>query len=330
MTRKREEHQQYLIRKREIEESGFSAQADNQPLNRIQIALTTEVADNLSTVKTTPPAPTEPVPHIRVLDLASDPTQSSPEDRPTAEILRHGTILQSMDDYHDIAQTWALKFPDLKPHLGLISHIASFVETFMSKPPFDSSHNFAHIRRVVSLAKYILNTEFARRDAGGAPDPLLVVLAALLHDVNDKKYKLTGSNSAGELFHQHKTNNCIVELIWMIVDNVSYSHEMKDPDSVRRIAQQRPELAIVQDADRLDALGAVGIARCFTFSGARDADMNNAIEHFSVKLLHLKSMMKTETGRKMARERTGRLKTFLGWWQYETAFEDRASLDILS
>lgn len=105
---------------------------------------------------------------------------------------------------------------------------------------------------------------------------------------------------------------------------------MKDPDVIRRLIFEEgyPELAIVQDADRLDALGAVGIARCFTYLGAKGRgkgswELEEAIEHFGEKLEKLEGMMKTESGREMARVRTERLREFRKWWveENETAEE---------
>jgi uncharacterized protein len=82
--------------------------------------------------------------------------------------------------------------------------------------------------------------------------------------------------------------------------------------------EKYPELAVVQDADRLDAIGAIGIGRTFTFGGAKGAkEMGETIQHFEDKLEKLESMMKTTPGMRMARERTERLKTFKSWWEEE-------------
>ena len=78
----------------------------------------------------------------------------------------------------------------------------------------------------------------------------------------------------------------------------------------------------MQDADRLDALGAVGIGRAFTFGGAGgarggDRGMRATIDHFEEKLEKLPGLMKTDEGRRMARERGRRVKVFRGWWEEE-------------
>lgn len=120
---------------------------------------------------------------------------------------------------------------------------------------------------------------------------------------------------------------------------MSYSAETAAPERTRCTLAKHPELAIVQDADRLDALGAVGIARKFTYGGAVQGRMaartrgddasaerrggkgwEATIEHFSEKLEGLQGMMKTGEGRRLARERTERLRVFRGWWHEEVGF----------
>lgn len=99
---------------------------------------------------------------------------------------------------------------------------------------------------------------------------------------------------------------------------VSYSSEIKDPSITKGLIMRYPELAVVQDADRLDAIGGVGIGRTFTFGGAKGArDMGETIQHFDDKLEKLEVMMKTGPGQKMAKARTERLKTFKSWWEEE-------------
>jgi len=105
-----------------------------------------------------------------------------------------------------------------------------------------------------------------------------------------------------------------------VVANVSFSNEIRHPEEVRDVLRAYPELAVVQDADRLDAIGAVGIARCFVFGAVKDAGrgMAGSVEHFREKLVKLEGMMKTEEGKRLARERTRRIEEFEGWWREET------------
>ncbi|KAJ5245848.1 hypothetical protein N7468_000831 [Penicillium chermesinum] len=190
---------------------------------------------------------------------------------------------------------------------ALYDAMKAFVDTCMSG--HDPSHNPAHVHRVVSLANKILVEEQARRPEGqldGASlDPTTMVEHALL---------------------QQNAPKGIASKVQKIVSHVSYTTECKDPAVVRQLIDTGyPELAVVQDADRLDAIGAIGIGRCFTFLGAVGKkyavdgkwEMDNSIEHFSDKLEKLEGMMKTETGRKMARVRTERLNIFRGWWEEE-------------
>ncbi|RHZ66026.1 hypothetical protein CDV55_105849 [Aspergillus turcosus] len=226
----------------------------------------------------------------------------------------------------------------------LYTSMAAFVTSCMSA--HDPSHNPAHVHRVVTLARTILEKEqLAHPDTHYDAD--LVQLAALLHDIGDRKYLTqvaAATSAAGEQEQQHAAvdparmveqallahgaDAALAERVQTIVTNVSYSKEAKDPSTVRRLIDEEGyvELAIVQDADRLDALGAVGIGRCFTFLGAQGKkylgpgepwDMNNAIQHFQEKLVRLEGMMKTQTGRDMARVRTQRLVEFRKWWEEE-------------
>lgn len=208
---------------------------------------------------------------------------------------------------------------------ALIPKVTAFVEKYMSN--YDGSHDFNHIRRVVGLAHLIYKEINAQREESPMFDEEedldlhVITLAALLHDVGDKKYLQPGQEGNTLVLSTLLSFGAPEELavkVQRIVLGVSYSSEIKDPPAVTALIQKYPELAVVQDADRLDAIGAVGIGRTFTFGGAKGArSMADTLEHFNEKLEKLESMMKTAPGKKMAKQRTQRLKEFKGWWAEE-------------
>lgn len=204
----------------------------------------------------------------------------------------------------------------------LIKSVSSYVKEYMSH--YDPSHDYNHIQRVHRLALLILHKEI-QSDNARAPqyDETLLTLGALLHDVGDRKYLLPGQDSTTLVRDVLLERGCPADLADKVQDlvlHVSFSSEKKDPQKVLDKIASIPELAIVQDADRLDALGAVGIARCFTFGGAKMSErgLSGCIDHFEEKLELLEGMMKTDTGRQLAKERTERLKVFRGWWESES------------
>lgn len=215
----------------------------------------------------------------------------------------------------------------------LIAETEAYVTAYMNQ--YDASHNYQHIQRVRSLALKIENGQrllSLKRASGRSEknaynyDINLIILASLLHDVGDKKYASPPKNKNEEddkpiiasFLIDKGASEELARKVERIVMHVSYSSEIKDPQKVLDLIAQIPELAIVQDADRLDALGAVGIGRTFTFGGARGREMEETIQHFEDKLENLDARMKTETGRAMAKERTRRIKQFRSWWVEET------------
>ncbi|RMZ83098.1 hypothetical protein DV738_g1342, partial [Chaetothyriales sp. CBS 135597] len=254
--------------------------------------------------------------------------------------------LEYVDDCLAITTEWVdgVPFDDLGPqirspsyldnyhpaeHAGLshseacmIAQVYSFTQDFFRNPKFDASHDFDHVRRVVHNATVILE-----REKAGNPslDTFLVLLGALLHDVEDNKYtdKSIAAARTGSplltMLHEYGVDRRVEPaVVKELVDGVSYSSEIKDPAAVVDLIKRIPELAVVQDADRLDAIGAIGIGRCFTFSGAKAIrSLDDSIQHFEDKLLKLQGMMKTETGRQMAAERSQRIRMFMGWWKEE-------------
>lgn len=186
---------------------------------------------------------------------------------------------------------------------GLVGRVAAFVRDWMAQQ--DASHGFDHVERVLRLALHIQarTPSTSRR---------LVALAALLHDVGDAKYLRPGEDGTRLAADVLRSLGAAVQAVCL---GVSYAAEVRRPPAAAaaRLAAH-PELAVVQDADRLDALGA---ARAFAFAAARRRSLRSTLDHFDDKLLRLEAMMKTPEGRALARQRTQRLRLLRAWWHDE-------------
>lgn len=169
-----------------------------------------------------------------------------------------------------------------------------------------SGHDYHHTLRVHALAQRIALEEGA--------DVTKVELAALLHDVDDHKLSpetAEGKTRAVEFLRSQAVPEEEIAAIVRIIDQISFSRNTTPPDTL--------EGQCVQDADRLDALGAIGIARTFAFGGSHGRpihdpageDRTTSIQHFYDKLLLLKDRMNTPTGRRMAQARHEYLENFL-------------------
>lgn len=141
--------------------------------------------------------------------------------------------------------------------------------------------------------------------------------------MTDKKYTNNDDDASklAEILARANVGPDLSARIITVVNHVSYSTEKRNPEQTRQVLSENPELGIVQDADRLDAIGAVGIGRVFTFGGAKmpQSSMQLSREHIEEKLMNLEGLMKTKTGRRMARVRTERLQSFSQWWDEEWA-----------
>lgn len=202
----------------------------------------------------------------------------------------------------------------------LVCQAARHSYEFMRK--LDASHDWEHIVRVASLADHIYHCSLRAGEL--VPETCSrrkVVLAALLHDIADRKYIQPGQDPATVLFAllcSLGAESSLARDVQAICGGVSYQTEVKDPAATAALVARHPELAVVQDADRLDAIGAIGIGRVFTYGGAKTTrSLQGSVNHFDQKLLHLVPLMKTQTGRQMAHERTERLRLFKQWWDEE-------------
>lgn len=197
----------------------------------------------------------------------------------------------------------------------LIPRVVEYVKEYMAQ--YDGSHDFNHIKRVVGLAHVL------RQQEPEAYDKDVVTLAALLHDVGDRKYLKPGQDGATMVkvvLIFMGADVSLAKRVQEIVNCVSYSAEMK-PDGPQKIkdciAKYGRELEVVQDADRLDAIGAVGVGRCFAFGGSKGRGLQDSIDHFTDKLERLRGLMKTEMGMKMAKERTETIVLMRRAWERE-------------
>lgn len=185
----------------------------------------------------------------------------------------------------------------------------------------EAGHDWWHIQRVWNNTKLILQTEKA--------DPLVCELAALLHDIADSKFhngdETIGPRVAGEFLESIDVNQEVIEHVKQIILNMSFKASLGD------VNFHSKELEIVQDADRLDAIGAIGIARAFNFGGHKNREMYNpdikprtnltkeeyknssvpTINHFYEKLLLLKDKMNTQTAKRIAEKRHKFMEDFL-------------------
>jgi uncharacterized protein len=193
----------------------------------------------------------------------------------------------------------------------------------------EGGHDWFHTKRVLANSIHIAKKENANL--------FVVQLAALLHDIADAKFhdgdETLGPKIASEFLEEQKVDPLNLEHIVKIIKSVSFKNSlspMENPfDSI--------ELQIVQDADRLDAIGAIGIARAFNYGGFKNRELYNpkvppnmnmnkeaykkssapTINHFYEKLLLLKEKMNTPTGKKLAENRHDFMVSYLDQFYQE-------------
>jgi len=142
-------------------------------------------------------------------------------------------------------------------------------------------------------------------------DLMVISLAALLHDADDHKLFNTENNMNARTFLQSQNvEEDMIERICVVINGVSFSKNRgKKPESL--------EGQIVQDADRLDAMGAIGIARTFAYGGRNGRSLESSLRHFDDKLLLLKDEMNTAEARRLAETRHAYMQDFLSELQDE-------------
>ena len=191
----------------------------------------------------------------------------------------------------------------------------------------EGGHDWFHIERVYKNALSIAEGENC--------DGIVVKLGALLHDIADSKFhngdETIGPKMAREFLESENVDETTIQHVINIIENISF----KGGNTEKTFSSI--ELNIVQDADRLDAIGAIGIARAFNYGGFKNRLLHNpniapklhmskeeyknseapTINHFYEKLLLLKDKMNTETGKKIAKERHRYMEGFLSQFYAE-------------
>ena len=195
----------------------------------------------------------------------------------------------------------------------------------------EGGHDWFHIQRVYKNALLIADNEDCNLQ--------IVQLGVLLHDIADSKFhpdasggdETIGPKIAKDFLEKENVDSETIQHVLNIIENVSYKG-----DNFEKKFHSK-ELEIVQDADRLDAIGAIGIARAFNYGGFKNRAMYNpdiapkmkmskeeykkseapTINHFYEKLLLLKDKMNTETGKKIAKERHKFMESFLSQFYAE-------------
>lgn len=201
----------------------------------------------------------------------------------------------------------------------LIENTISFVKIQLENA--EGGHDWFHIERVYKNTLAMAKEEKC--------DLLVCQLGALLHDIADSKFhggdELIGPKTARKFLESENVAEEVIGSVIQIIQNISFKggNFQKEFNSI--------ELQIVQDADRLDAIGAIGIARTFNYGGFKNRTIYNpeigpnltmskeeyknseapTINHFYEKLLLLKDKMNTESGKKIAQERHAFMEAFL-------------------
>ena len=209
----------------------------------------------------------------------------------------------------------------------IIQSTISFVKKTLEGA--EGGHDWFHIERVYKNSLLIAKNENV--------NVFIVSLGALLHDIADAKFydgdETVGPKMAREFLFSEDVDSVVIEHVVNIIDHISFKNSLGN-----KKAFSSPELSVVQDADRLDAIGAIGIARCFNYGGFKNSALYNpaiepklhmskeeykktdspTINHFYEKLLLLKDKMNTKTGLRIAEERhkymEGFLKQFYAEW----------------
>ena len=194
----------------------------------------------------------------------------------------------------------------------IIEATKNYVRTTLKNA--EGGHDWFHTLRVYNNSLLI--------SKGEKVDALVVALGALLHDIADSKFydgdDTIAPKMAREFLFKHNVDSLVIEHVINIINNISFNKSLEKGKKFKS-----PELEVIQDADRLDAIGAIGIARCFNYGGFKNRKIFDpsikpnmkmtkeeykkstapTINHFYEKLLLLSDKMNTKTGKRIAKQR---------------------------
>ena len=194
----------------------------------------------------------------------------------------------------------------------IIEATKNYVRTTLKNA--EGGHDWFHTLRVYNNSLLI--------SKGEKVDALVVALGALLHDIADSKFydgdDTIAPKMAREFLFKHNVDSLVIEHVINIINNISFNKSLEKGKKFKS-----PELEVIQDAERLDAIGAIGIARCFNYGGFKNRKIFDpsikpnmkmtkeeykkstapTINHFYEKLLLLSDKMNTKTGKRIAKQR---------------------------
>ena len=253
---------------------------------------------------------------------------------PVRKVDLHQSFQEALDIYHQQDQAQMECIPEIPKENNvtyLIAKVLLCVEEWMEGN--DASHDYQHVDRVTKLAASMIRREGVYNDQMQR----LILLTAALHEVGDRKYS---KDDADVRSQRQRARDKLVELkvhpyeadtVIHLLDYISFSSEKTQRDLSMLDLKLQRVVDIVRDADRLEALGAIGIARCFIYGGAHgsvlhdpeiEPHMNMTAEeykqhknctmmnHFPEKLFKLADIMSTDIGREIARERHDFMRQF--------------------
>lgn len=190
--------------------------------------------------------------------------------------------------------------------LCILSITEQFVMEFMRS--YDWSHDYHHVSRVKDIATKIAISENLSKN-----DIFEVQLGALLHDINDSKYKtsIVSQEDIIQKLYEGKMNQTIIDNIINIACNISLSKEMKKP-VLRNNDAKCIKLQCVQDADRIESLGAIGIARYMKYGiTQKNSELTDIIDNMEWRTNILVERINTPYGKNIAREKYNMIKMFI-------------------